>query len=198
MASLKLSHPKHILIAALIAVGLVSGVCLYAQTRSVPETVMMTADSTGINGPLFDATKWFSNGMYVTEDLDGKANPYIMTRAKPFVFKAKDNDFLVQVAIEALEDVQPEVNARAVWNAWPVLTRRVRYSHSFFLAPNKPSDVYNLFLQVSYRRFVIQFRLDGDDGNLTYNGEVQEVKSMDPLEEEHTRIFEEMDDAGTR
>ncbi|MEB0225470.1 hypothetical protein [Pseudomonas sp. 10S4] len=43
---IKLSNPKGILIAALIAVGLV-GTYLYAgQGNNLPDTVMMTANST--------------------------------------------------------------------------------------------------------------------------------------------------------
>jgi hypothetical protein len=197
---IKLAHPKGILMAALIAVGLV-GTYLYAgqgSTIPIPDTVMMTSRDAGPIGPRFDATKWFRSGMYVPQELDGKINPYIMTRSEPFVFKAKDNVFLVQEALEALQDVQPEVNTQLVWDTWPVLTRRVRYESSFFLAPDKPADLYNLYLQVSYRRFVIPLRLEGDEGELKFDGEVTEVNSVDALEEEHTKVFEEMDDAGTR
>ncbi|MFJ7793068.1 hypothetical protein [Pseudomonas sp. NPDC096950] len=197
---IKLSQPKGILIAALIAVGL-AGTYLYAgQSNSppVPDTVMMTSRATGPVGPRFDATKWFRSGMYVTQELDGGINPYIMTRREPFVFKAKDNVFLVQEALEALKDVQPEVNTQLIWDTWPVLTRRVRYESSVFLAPDKPADLYNLYLQVSYRRFVISLRLEGDEGELHFDDDVTEVNSVDALEEEHTTIFEEMDDAGTR
>ncbi|MBK5417597.1 hypothetical protein [Pseudomonas sp. TH31] len=53
---IKLSNPKGILIAALIAVGLV-GTYLYAsQASAIPDTVMMTADSMG-RVATFDATK---------------------------------------------------------------------------------------------------------------------------------------------
>ncbi|UVM52744.1 hypothetical protein LOY38_12305 [Pseudomonas sp. B21-015] len=198
MTSLKVSNPKGILIAALIATGLV-GTYLYAsQGNSIPDTVMMTTRATGGSEPTFDATKWFRNGMYVPQELDGKLNPYIMTRSKPFVFTAKDNEFLIQAAIEALEDVRPEVDTQPVWNTWPVLTRRVRYNYSFFSAPDKPADLYNLYLQVSYRKFVIGVQLDGDEGNLTYDGEVTEVNGVDPEQEAHIKVFEEMDDAGTR
>lgn len=194
---IKLSNPKGILIAALIAVGLV-GTYLYAsQASAIPDTVMMTADSTG-RVETFDATKWFRNGMYVPQELDGKINPYIMTRSKPFVFKSKDNVFLVQEALAALQDVRPEVNTQLVRDTWPVLTQRVRYDHSFFSAPDKPADVYKLYLQVSYRRFVIALQLNGDEGELVFDGEVTEVNSVDPEEEVHIQVFEEMDDAGTR
>ncbi|MDN3223149.1 hypothetical protein [Pseudomonas nunensis] len=195
---IRLSKPKGILIAALIAVGL-GGTYLYAgQSSSLPDQVMMTSRETGPVGPRFDATKWFRSGMYVPQELDGGINPYIMTRREPFVFKAKDNVFLVQETLEALKDVQPEVNTQQIWDTWPVLTRRVRYESSVFLAPDKPADLYNLYLQVSYRRFVISLRLEGDEGELRYDGDVTEVNSVDALEEEHTKIFEDMDDAGTR
>jgi hypothetical protein len=194
---IKLSNPKGILIAALIAVGLV-GTYLYAgQSNSLPDTVMMTADSTGMV-ETFDATKWFRNGTYVTQELDGKINPYIMTRSKPFVFTAKDNVFLVQEAIAALDSMRPEVSSQPLWDTWPVLTQRVRYESSFFMAPDKPADLYNLYLQVSYRRFVISLRLEGDKGELRFADNVTEVNSVDALEEEHTKVFEEMDDAGSR
>ncbi|MEO6677384.1 MAG: hypothetical protein ABIO21_08410 [Pseudomonas sp.] len=195
---IKLSKPKGILIAALVAVGL-AGTYLYAgQGISLPDKVMMTSREGGPVGPTFDATKWFRSGMYVPQELDGEVNPYIMTRREPFVFKAKDNVFLVQEALAALEDVRPEVNTQQVWDTWPVLTKRVRYESSFFLAPDKPADLYKLYLQVSYRRFVISLRLEGDEGELRYDDDVTEVNKVDALEEEHTKIFEEMDDAGTR
>jgi hypothetical protein len=194
---IKRSHPKGLLFAALISLGLV-GTDLYAgQAVSLPDKVMMTSRDTGPMGPRFDATKWFRSGMYRPQELDGKVNPYIMTRSKPFVFKAKDNVFLVQAAIDALEDVQPEVNTRLIWDTWPVLTRRLRYTYSSFNAPDKPADLYDLYLQVSYRRFVISLRLNGDEGEVTVD-DVTEVNSVDALEEEHTLVFEEMDDAGTR
>jgi hypothetical protein len=198
VTSLKVSNPKGLLVAALIAIGLV-GTYLYAsQGSSIPDTVMMTTRATGANGPTFDATKWFRNGMYAPQELDGKLNPFIMTRSKPFVFTAKDNEFLIQAAIEALEDVQPEVNTQPVWDTWPVLTRRVRYTYSVFSAPDKPADLYNLYLQVSYRKFVIGVQLDGDDGNLIYDGEVLEVDDTNEEHEAYVKVFEEMDDAGTR
>lgn len=197
MAFLQSRNLKNVLIALLIAASL-GGNYLYAAPEGMSAPFMMTSRATGTNGPKFDATKWFENGMYAPQEFDSKLNPYIMTRNEPFVFKAKDNQFLVQVAIEALDDVQPQVNTRIVWNAWPVLTKRVRYSHSFFMAPDKPADVYKLYLQVSYRRFVIDLQLEGDDGNITYTGETQEVTSTDPEEEEHNNTFDEMDDAGTR
>ena len=192
------SNPKGLLIAALIAVGLAGTPVRTISASNLPDTIMMTSRATGASGPMFDATKWFRSGMYVPQELDGKVNPYIMTRSKPFVFKAKDNEFLIQAAIEALEDVQPEVNTSPVWNAWPVLTRRVLYDYSVFSAPDKPSDIYNLYLQVSYRRFVIGVQLDGDDGNLAFDGEVVEVDNTNEEHEGYIKVFEEMDDAGTR
>ncbi|MEB0048115.1 MULTISPECIES: hypothetical protein [unclassified Pseudomonas] len=195
---INVSNPKGILMAALIAVGL-AGTYLYAsQGPGLPGTVMMTSRATGTDGPTFDATKWFRNGTYVPQELDGKLNPYIMTRSKPFVFKAKDNEFLIQAAIEALEDVQPRVDTQPIWDRWPVLTQRVRYTYSVFTAPDKPADLYNLYLQVSYRRFVIGLQLDGDEGNLGFDGEVLEVDSANEEHEAYVKVFEEMDDAGTR
>jgi hypothetical protein len=179
---------------ALITVGLLA-TNLYANAA---DSFLMTSRATGANGPTFDATQWFRSGMYVAQEFDGKLNPFIMMRSKPFVFTAKDNEFLIQAAIEALEDVQPEVDTKPIWDAWPVLTRRVRYTYSVFSAPNKPADLYNLYLQVSYRKFVIGLQLDGDAGNLVYDGDVVEVDTGNEEHEAYVKVFEEMDDAGTR
>lgn len=194
MTSINAAPSKHRWIVALITVGLLA-TNLYA---SAADSFLMTSRATGANGPTFDATQWFRSGMYVAQEFDGKLNPFIMMRSKPFVFTAKDNEFLIQAAIEALEDVQPEVDTKPIWDAWPVLTRRVRYTYSVFSAPNKPADLYNLYLQVSYRKFVIGLQLDGDDGNLVYDGDVVEVDTGNEEHEAYVKVFEEMDDAGTR
>lgn len=194
MTSLNAAPSKHRWIVALITVGLLA-TNLYANAA---DSFLMTSRATGANGPTFDATQWFRSGMYVAQEFDGKLNPFIMMRSKPFVFTAKDNEFLIQAAIEALEDVQPEVDTKPIWDAWPVLTRRVRYTYSVFSAPNNPADLYNLYLQVSYRKFVIGLQLDGDAGNLVYDGDVVEVDTGNEEHEAYVKVFEEMDDAGTR
>jgi hypothetical protein len=120
-----------------------------------------------------------------------------MKRSKPIVLTAKDNEFLIEAAIDALERNHPDVDTRVFLMTWPVLTRRVRYIYSVFIIPDKPADLYELYLQVSDRRFVINLQLN-DEGELKFDGDETEVDIDDPLFDEHTKVFEEMDDAGTR
>lgn len=194
---IKLANPKGILIAALIAVGLV-GIYLYAgQGSKLPDTLMMTSRASQVDDTMFDATKWFRSGMYEPEDLFGEFNTFRMKRSEPIVLTAKDNEFLIEAAIEALERNHPGVDTRVLLMTWPVLSRRVRYTYSVFIVPDKPADLYELYLQVSDRRFVINLQLN-DEGELKFDGDETEVDIDDPLFDEHTKIFEEMDDAGTR
>ncbi len=194
---IKVSNPKGILIAALIALGLV-GIYQYAgQGSKLPDTLMMSTRISEESEPSYDATKWFRSGMYEPEDAFGHFNTHRMKRSKPIVLTAKYNEFLVQAAIDSLKSNHPGVDTQVLLMTWPVLTRRVRYMYSLFISPDKPADLYELYLQVSDRRFVINLQLD-DEGVLKFDGDDVEVGYDDPLFDEHTKVFEEMDDAGTR
>ncbi|SDZ37948.1 hypothetical protein [Pseudomonas salomonii] len=182
--------------ALLITFG-VSITSLYSR-ESAAAPLMMHCRECEKGDDTFDATKWFSSGMYRLET-DIVPNPMrSMTRTHPVVFKAKDNDQLVEAALRGISDVLPSFDSRTFEAQWPVLTRRLRYSYSFFMAPDEPRDLYDMYLQVGKYKLVIVVGLDVNTGEITAEYEGRVIRENDGNDPAYMDTFEEMDNANTR
>ncbi len=186
--------PRKMAALAFIAVSVFS---LTACGDKAPDKVMMNARTVGALG-LFDATQWFHSGMYEQMEVQGEISQVMMKRKEPFVFKAKDNVYLVQAAIEAIDEMRPEVSSQPLWDQWPVLTRRTRYVYSEFETENQPVDVYEIYLQMSYKRYLVRFGVDVKTDAILPMGEAEEMRGGNDYEDPYLKIFDELDDAGTR
>src|SRR5450830_1992901 len=121
-----------------------------------------------------DATKWVKNGTYrleaVTLSLDDEvrgADPDSvrkMTRVKPAVLGADENDALVEETIRAM-DIVGEAGDVAVLEAqWPNLTGRARYAYSLFITEDQLVDFYNVYVRVGRNKYVIVIGQDVESG----------------------------------
>lgn len=152
------------------------GVCvayLYAGSVSAASTRAMCMQCQGSESA--DATKWVKNGMYrlegVTlsmEDEVREADPDSlrkMTRIKPLVLGADENDALVQECVNAIGDMGAFApDSIVLEQQWPNLTRRARYAYSLFIAEDQPMDFYKVYVRVGRNQYVLVIGRDVESG----------------------------------
>jgi hypothetical protein len=185
------------LLSALLITTSIFMASLYPRAGAAAPMMMHCSDCK--KGETFDATQWFSNGMYRLET-DLIPNPMItMIRRKPVVFTAKDNDQLMEAALRGVGNAGGESqDVIALEAQWPVLTRRVRYSYSVFVAPDVPRDLYDMYVQVGRKKFLVMIGLDVNTGEITAEYEGREIRVGDANDPQYLETFDELDDAGTR
>jgi hypothetical protein len=163
--------PANLLSAVLISASVFTA-CLYvdsASAASARAACLRCQDSESA-----DATKWVKNGTYrleaVTLSLDDEvrgADPDSvrkMTRVKPAVLGADENDALVEETIRAM-DIVGEAGDVAVLEAqWPNLTGRARYAYSLFITEDQLVDFYNVYVRVGRNKYVIVIGRDVESG----------------------------------
>ena len=191
----RFSHAS--LLGALLITTSVLFTALYSS-NSAAAPLMMHCSNCEDGSGTFDATKWFSNGMYrLKTDID--PNPMrSMKRIHPVVFTAKDNDKLVEAALRGISNVNSSLDTSTFESQWPMLTRRVRYTHSVFVVPDEPKDLYDMYLQVGKYKLVIVIGLDVNTGEVTAEYEGRVIRENDGNDPTYMDTFEEMDNAGTR
>ncbi|MFL1419960.1 hypothetical protein ACI77M_27740 [Pseudomonas fildesensis] len=185
------------LLGALLITTSIFITSLYSR-EGAAAPLMMHCSNCEKGDDTFDATKWFSSGMYRLET-DIVPNPMrSMTRIHPVVFTAKDNDKLVEAALRGIIDVDSSFDTRTFESQWPLLTRRVRYTYSFFVVPDEPKDLYDMYLQVGKHKLVIVIGLDVNTGEVTAEYEGRVIRENDGNDPAYWDTFEAMDNAGTR
>lgn len=145
----------------------------------------------------FDASQWFSSGMYRPRYMGERNNrsATTMLRNQPKVFSAQDNDELSIDAIMALSSDYPTVDTTLLSEAAPPdLHRRVRYVFSAFPEPNRPADSYRLYLVLNGERYIITFAIDAQTGeHLATGSYADKFDPNQPAFAEAKRIFAELD-----
>ncbi|VXA92874.1 conserved hypothetical protein [Pseudomonas sp. 8AS] len=146
----------------------------------------------------FDASHWFSSGMYRPRHM-GERNirsATTMLRNQPKVFTAQDNDELCIDAIMALNSDYPAVDSSLLSETTPDdLYRRVRYVFSAFDEPARPVDSYQLYLKLNGERYIITFAIDAHTGeHLATGSYADKFDPEQPAFAEAKRIFAELDD----
>ena len=144
----------------------------------------------------FDASKWFRNGMYRREFVNGEASPVIMQRDRPPPLTSANNDELVATAIVALESADPAVSGELLQKDWPMLVPRIRYRYSAFEAPDQPQDYYNIYLKYQGERYVITFARDAQTGEIIPGGSVQLMYPDSQTQIADRQVFKELDADG--
>ncbi|MGX5795045.1 hypothetical protein ACWHY4_14865 [Pseudomonas sp. E2-15] len=185
------------LLGALLMTTSIVITSLYAQA-SVAAPLMMHCSDCEKGDHTFDATKWFSSGMYRLETDIDPSPMRSMTRKHPVVFTAKDNDKLVEAAISGIKSFDSSLDTRTLESQWPVLTGRVRYTYSVFVAPDEPKDLYDMYLQMGKYKVVIVIGLDVNTGDITDENEARYIRENDGNDPAYMDTFEQMDNAGTR
>jgi len=145
---------------------------------------------------MFDASQWFTRGMYRTRNIeaDGGASNVTMLRSQPKPFTREQLSELPYAAAEAfdashLEDVDTEA---LILNP-PNLGHRIRYAYSAFAEPNKPEDYYYLYLDLAGRRFAVTFSRDVQTGDNLTGKAVKEISGDYASQAEHRKAFAEID-----
>ncbi|WP_157719485.1 hypothetical protein [Pseudomonas oryzae] len=172
---------------------------LYLNTKEVtmPGKVMMYYGGFEVE-EMFDASRWFSSGMYKPRhmDADKGASNVSMLRIKPMPFTRMQLEDLPFVVAGAF-DYGPyeDVNTEPVFIDPPDLSKRIRYIYSAFAEPNKPVDYYNVFVTLHGQRYVITFARDGQTGDALLGGSAERIFDGQPSHAEHLKIFAEIENA---
>jgi hypothetical protein len=186
-----------ILAALVIAAILLTGFALVSKEETVPNKIMMYYGGPDIE-ETFDATRWFSSGMYRSRNIeaDGSASSVTMLRNQVPKFTPQQLSELPFAAGQAFGvssyddlDIEPFVLRE------PDLSKRYRYAYSAFAKPNQPEDYFYLYLDVFNRRFVATISIDAEKPGELTGRNVVEVYPQQPASAEHTKVFAEIAEA---
>ena len=186
---------KTLLWCAAIAVNLAAAPNLNAKEGEMPKKMMMYYGGFEIE-EMFDASQWFTRGMYKTRDIEtnGGASNVTMLRSQPKPFTREQLSELPYAAAEAFDASHLEsVDTEAFVLNPPELGHRVRYAYSAFAEPNKPEDYYYLYLDLAGRRFAVTFSRDAQTGDNLTGKAVKEIVGEYASQAEHRKAFAEID-----
>ncbi|KXO81076.1 hypothetical protein AYK87_12985 [Stutzerimonas stutzeri] len=186
---------KKLLRCAAIAALLAAGPNLNAKEGEMPKKMMMYYGGFEIE-EMFDASQWFTRGMYRTRNIeaDGGASNVTMLRSQPKPFTREQLSELPYAAAEAFDASHLEgVDTEALILNPPDLGHRIRYAYSAFAEPNKPEDYYYLYLDLAGRRFAVTFSRDAQTGDNLTGKAVKEISGDYASQAEHRKAFAEMD-----
>jgi hypothetical protein len=186
---------KKLLRCAAIAALLAAGPNLNAKEGEMPKKMMMYYGGFEIE-EIFDASQWFTRGMYRTRNIeaDGGASNVTMLRSQPKPFTREQLSELPYAAAEAFDASHLEgVDTEALILNPPDLGHRIRYAYSAFAEPNKPEDYYYLYLDLAGRRFAVTFSRDAQTGDNLTGKAVKEISGDYASQAEHRKAFAEMD-----
>lgn len=186
---------KKLLRCAAIAALLAAGPNLNAKEGEMPKKMMMYYGEFEIE-EMFDASQWFTHGMYRTRNIeaDGGASNVTMLRSQPKPFTREQLSELPYAAAEAFDACHLEgVDTEALILNPPDLGHRIRYAYSAFAEPNKPEDYYYLYLDLAGRHFAVTFSRDAQTGDNLTGKAVKEISGDYASQAEHRKAFAEID-----
>lgn len=187
---------RKVLGCAAIAVSLAAAPNLNAKEGEMPKKMMMYYGGFEIE-EMFDASQWFTRGMYKTRNIeaDGGASNVTMLRSQPKPFTREQLSELPYAAAEAFDanDLESVDTEAFVLNP-PDLSHRIRYAYSAFAEPNKPEDYYYLYLDLAGRRFAVTFSRDAQSGENLTGKAVKEIIGDYASQAEHRKAFAEIDE----
>ncbi len=186
---------KKLLRCAAITALLAAGPNLNAKEGEMPKKMMMYYGGFEIE-EMFDASQWFTRGMYRTRNIeaDGGASNVTMLRSQPKPFTREQLSELPYAAAEAFDASHLEgVDTEALILNPPDLGHRIRYAYSAFAEPNKPEDYYYLYLDLAGRRFAVTFSRDAQTGDNLTGKAVKEISGDYASQAEHRKAFAEID-----
>lgn len=186
---------RKLLGCAAIAVSLAAASNLNAKEGEMPKKMMMYYGGFEIE-EMFDASQWFTRGMYKTRNIeaDGGASNVTMLRSQPKPFTREQLNELPYAAAEAFDGSHLEnIDTEAFVLNPPELAHRIRYAYSAFAEPNKPEDYYYLYLDLAGRRFAVSFSRDAQSGEILTGQAVKEIIGDYASQTEHRKAFAEID-----
>ncbi|MHB2248190.1 hypothetical protein [Pseudomonas fitomaticsae] len=164
---LRLSR-KNSFLFILLAVFITTAFFYYSKEDRMSARVMMYYGDWSPEEARFDATRWFSSGMYRPRLMGTPSaqSPVTMLRNSPDPLKGISNDEFLTKVLVAMEERYPKVNTEELVLDTPDLRRQIRYAYSAFSQPDRPVDSYWLFVTIGGDTFVITIDWDVNDKRL--------------------------------
>lgn len=161
----------------------------------MPQKMMMYYGGFEIE-EMFDASQWFTRGMYKTRNIevDGGASNVTMLRSQPKPFTREQLNELPYAAAEAFDASLESVDTEAFIVSPPALGHRIRYAYSAFAEPNKPEDYYYLYLELAGKRYAVTISRDAQSGEILTGKAVKEITGDYASQAEHRTAFAEIDE----
>ena len=143
---------------------------------------------------MFDATRWFTSGMYAPRNIeaDGSTSHVTMLRNKPLKLTSQQVDQLPIVVAGVFFSADLTLDLEALAADQPDLSNSYRYAYSAFAKPNTPEDHYYLYLNWQKKQFVVTFSMDAQKPDKLAGKYVQEVHTDQPADAEHIKVFAEI------
>ncbi|PQP04373.1 hypothetical protein C5612_10275 [Pseudomonas frederiksbergensis] len=190
---------KYFVSVLLVFVGAV-GLFVYTKEDQMSARVMMYYGSWSPEEIRFDATKWFSSGMYRPRLMGSppEASPVTMLRNKPETLQSIDNDTFLSKALVAIEGTYPKVDTEDLILNTPDLRRQIRYAFSSFSKPDKPQDTYWLFVTIHGKTYVVTFDWDVNEKTLDVWDLAQHIAAGSDEETAYREVVKELADSAPK
>lgn len=194
MTLLKLIGKRHVLCVLLIAVSF-AGLFIYAKEAQMPAKVMMYYGPWSPEENRFDASRWFSSGMYRPRLMGTppEESPVTMLRNKPESLRHIENDVLLTEALFAVGRQFPRLDTEDLILNTPDLHRQIRYAYSSFAEPDKPVDSYWLFITFANKTVVVTIDWDVTEKKLLPRSMASNLIEKSDEEAAYLQVKKELD-----
>lgn len=189
---------RHVLCVLLIAVSF-AGLFIYAKEVQMPAKVMMYYGPWSPEENRFDATRWFSSGMYRPRLMGTppEQSPVTMLRNKPESLRHIENDVLLTEALFAIGRQFPKLDTEHLILNTPDLHRQIRYAYSSFAEPDRPVDTYWLFIRFENRIVVVTIDWDVTEKKLLARSMASNLMENSDEEAAYLQVRKELDGAAS-
>ena len=194
MTLLKLIGKRHVLCVLLIAVSF-AGLFIYAKEAQMPAKVMMYYGPWSPEENRFDASRWFSSGMYRPRLMGTppEESPVTMLRNRPESLRHIENDVLLTEALFAVERQFPKLDTEDLILNTPDLHRQIRYAYSSFAEPDRPVDSYWLFITFANKTVVVTIDWDVTEKKLLPRSMASNLIEKSDEEAAYLQVKKELD-----
>jgi hypothetical protein len=194
MTVLKFIGKRHVLCVLLIAVSF-AGLFIYAKEVQMPAKVMMYYGPWSPEENRFDASRWFSSGMYRPRLMGTppEESPVTMLRNKPEGLQHIDDDVLLTEALFAIGRQFPKLDIEDLVLNTPDLHRQIRYGYSSFAEPDRPVDSYWLFITFGNKTVVVTIDWDVTEKKLLPRSMASNLIEKSEEEAAYLQVRKELD-----
>lgn len=194
MTLLKLIGKRHVLCVLLIAVSF-AGLFIYAKEAQMPAKVMMYYGPWSPEENRFDASRWFSSGMYRPRLMGTppEESPVTMLRNRPESLRHIENDVLLTEALFAVGRQFPRLDTEDLIPNTPDLHRQIRYAYSSFAEPDRPVDSYWLFITFANKTVVVTIDWDVTEKKLLPRSMASNLIEKSDEEAAYLQVKKELD-----
>ncbi|MCV2225328.1 MULTISPECIES: hypothetical protein [Pseudomonas] len=143
----------------------------------------------------FDASRWFSSGMYRPRLMGTppEESPVTMLRNRPESLRHIENDVLLTEALFAVERQFPKLDTEDLILNTPDLHRQIRYAYSSFAEPDRPVDSYWLFITFANKTVVVTIDWDVTEKKLLPRSMASNLIEKSDEEAAYLQVKKELD-----